>query len=129
MEPPISISTLSPASVICPTCHQPVLPSYYFCPNCGAKLHSAPLLTTRAAQAKLYAHSIILPMLAFFTASKWHGWQYFKSSDPKTKQIGLIACILVTLSTVLLVWYTIIWTQQEIQSQVNSINADMSAAG
>jgi len=125
---PAPVATLS-ASGICPVCHQPVLPQYYFCPNCGAKLNPVPLSTTRTAQAKLYAHSIILPMLAFFTASKWQGIHYFKSSDPKTKQIGLIACILVTLSTVLLVWYTIVWTQQEIASQVNSINADMSAAG
>ena len=131
MEPIISTSTISPtlSSAICPVCHQPILPSYYFCPNCGTKLNVAPLSTTPAAQAKLYAHSIILPFLCFFTASKWRGWQYFKSSDPKTKQIGLIGCILVTLSTVLLVWYSIIWTRQEIQSQVNSINADMSATG
>jgi hypothetical protein len=125
----ISSTSASSAPAICSVCHQPILPSYYFCPNCGAKLNAAPLSTSPKAQAKLYAHSIILPMLCFFTASKWRGWQYFKSSDPKTKQIGLIACILITLSTILLVWYVVIWTQQEIQSQVNSINADMSAAG
>jgi hypothetical protein len=124
-----STVTASAVSAICPVCHQPILPSYYFCPNCGAKLNAAPLSTTSTAQAKLYAHSIILPLLCFFTASRWQGIRYFKSSDPKTKQIGLIACILITLSTILLVWYAIIWTQQEIQSQVNSINADMSAAG
>jgi hypothetical protein len=146
MEPTISNQTISPVSVpapapvpaqilapafsgICQVCHQPVLPSYYFCPNCGAKLNAAPLSTTPMAQARLYAHSIILPVICFFTASKWQGIHYFKSSDPKTKKIGIIACILITLSTILLVWYAIIWTQQEIQSQVNSINADMSAAG
>lgn len=120
--------TLQPIPpAVCPICHQPVLPEYYFCPNCGAKLNVPPLSTSAGAQAWLYAFSIILPMICYLAVSKWQGYKYYKSPDPKTKQIGTIACLLLALSTVFTIWYAIVWTQQEIQSSVNSINADMSA--
>lgn len=111
----------------CPVCHQPILPQYYFCPNCGAKLNSAPLSTTVKTQAWIYVFSIILPMLCFIFAGKWPGTKYYKSPDPKAKQIGIIAWTLLIFSTIVTVWLVIIWTQGMIQSSVNSINTDMSA--
>src|ERR1035437_5706945 len=119
MEP-----NLTPA--ICPNCHQPILPTYYFCPNCGTKLHSAPLSTTVATQVWIYAFSIILPMICFIFVTRWPGVRYFKSSDPKAKQIGKIAWTLLILSTIVTIWLVVIWTQNYIQSTVNSINADFN---
>jgi hypothetical protein len=108
----------------CPVCHQAVLPAYYFCPNCGTELNPRPLPTGAGAQAKLYLHSIILPMIVFITSSKWLGFKYFKSEDKKAKQIGAIAIALVVLSTALICWYAYVWTQDTIQASIAGINAD-----
>ena len=119
MEPTQAINT-------CSVCHQPVLSSYYFCPNCGNKLSQAPLSTTIATQVGIYAFSIILPFIGFIFVTRWPGVKYFKSEDPKTKQIGQIAWLLILLSTVLLVWLSITWAQAYIKSTVDSINTDFS---
>jgi len=58
---------------ICLACHQPILPQYYFCPNCGKKIKEAPLSTTIKTQAWIYAFSIILPMICFIFVTKWPG--------------------------------------------------------
>ena len=112
---------------ICLVCHQPILPQYYFCPNCGTKLNSAPLSTIVATQIWIYAFSIILPMICFIFVTRWPGVKYFKSNDPKARKIGQIAWILLILSTILTIWFAIVWTQRTIQSSIDSINADMSA--
>ncbi len=110
---------------ICSACHQPVLPQYYFCPNCGNKLHSAPLSTTAQTQAWIYAFSIILPMICFIFVNRWPGVKYFKSSDPKVKLIGYIAWALLALSTVFVIYFAIVFTRELTQSTINSINTDM----
>ena len=117
----------APIPNFCPTCHQPVLPQYYFCPNCGTKLNLPPLSTVLSAQLKLYAFSIILPMICFIFVGKWPGTKYYKSTDPKTKQVGLIAWTLLILSTIITIWSIVIWTQNTIRSSVNSINTDMGS--
>lgn len=111
-------------SNICSVCHQPILTQYYFCPNCGAKLNQAPLSTTVLTQAWIYCFSIILPMILFIFVTKWPGIKYFKSNDPKIKKIGQIACVLLAISTIITIWLVYVWTQQLIQSQINSINLD-----
>ena len=109
---------------ICSTCHQTLLPQYYFCPNCGAKVNEAPLSTTLQAQLGVYAFSIILPMICFIFVTKWPGVKYLKSNDQKTKNIGIIACVILGLSTILTIWLAYVWTQSAIQSSINSVNTD-----
>jgi len=106
---------------ICPICHQAILPQYYFCPNCGAKLNSAPLSTTLESQARLYAFSIILPAIAFIFITKWPAIKYLRSDDKKAKQIGLAACFLLVLSTVVIGWLAVAWIQQAVQASINDI--------
>lgn len=120
-----------PAPVIntCPTCHQPVLSQYYFCPNCGAKINAAPLSTSVGTQIGIYAFSIILPLICFIFVTRWPGIKYFKSNDPKAKLIGEVAWTLIILSTIITIWLAVVWTQDYIQSTVNSINTDMSSYG
>ena len=113
------------SQVICEVCHQPILPTYYFCPNCGVKLKSAPLSVKIADQIKLYLFSIVLPFLGFLLAGKWEGFKYLRSKDEKTKNIGIIACILIAISTIALIWFTVVGTQAMIKSTTDSINADM----
>jgi hypothetical protein len=112
--------------LVCPVCHQPLLPTYYFCPNCGTKVNQAPLPTTIWAQAKLYVFSIILPMICFIFVTRWQGMKYIKSQDPKAKQIGQIAWLLIILSTIITIYLAYVWTQNAIQSSINSINTDFN---
>lgn len=127
MDPNTIEQNIPPAApLICPYCHQPVLPQFYYCPNCGNKLNSAQLSTTPLAQLGLYAFSIILPFIAFLAITKWQGLKYYRSKDPKTKSIGTVAWVLLILSTVVMFWLVYVWTMDAIQSTVNSINADMS---
>ena len=114
---------------MCKTCHQPILPQYYFCPNCGTKVNEPPLSTSLTTQLGIYVFSIILPLICFIFVTKWPGNTYFKSQDPKAKQIGTIAWTLIIVSTIVTVWLGIIWTENFIQSQVAATNADLSADG
>ena len=114
---------VSAAPHICPYCHQPVLLQYYFCPNCGTKLSSAPLSTTPLAQAGIYAFSIILPMICFLAVTKWPGPKYYRSGDPKAKLIGAIAWVLLILSTAVTFWFAYTWAQDTLQSLGSSLNS------
>ncbi|MBU6370896.1 MAG: zinc ribbon domain-containing protein [Patescibacteria group bacterium] len=111
---------------ICPTCHRPVESGWYFCPNCGTKLQEAPLPTGPAAQIKLYASSIVLPMILFLFVTRWQGLKYARSHDPKARRMGVIAWILIVLSTVATVYLAYVWTEAAIQSQIQAINTDLS---
>jgi hypothetical protein len=112
--------------MVCTICHQPVLPSYYFCPNCGAKLNTPPLSTSISSQVQLYLFSLILPVICYLAITKWKGVKYVKSSDVKTKNIGIIACVLLGLSSIVTIWYATVWTQNEIQSATSQLGADLS---
>jgi len=128
MEQNIS-STSSPTVSLCPVCHQPILPTYYFCPNCGTNLNTQPLSTSIGKQIGIYAFSIILPSILFLFITRWPGLKYFRSSDPKAKKIGEAASILLILSTIITFWLGYVWTQQMIQSTINSVNVDLSSYG
>jgi hypothetical protein len=112
-----------PASItmVCPTCHQPILPEYYFCPNCGTKLAGAkPLSTSLATQAWIYLFSIVLPAIAFIAIKYWPGIQYLRSPDWTKKQIGIVAIILMAASTIILVWLSVVWFEGFLASQTAS---------
>jgi hypothetical protein len=106
---------------ICPQCHQPVLPTYFFCPNCGKNLKEPPLSTSAATQAGLYALSIIMPVICFLAINQWRGMKYLKSADPQAKQIGIVATVLMAVSTVIVVWLGIILTEQLVSSMTGGL--------
>lgn len=108
--------------MICPQCHFPAKPEYYYCPNCGKALREAPLSTSAGTQLLIYAWSIILPSIAFISVSRWPGMKYFKSGDPKAQQIGLVAIILLALSTIVTYWLAIVWLQSYVKQSVNDVN-------
>jgi len=113
------------ASAICPQCHQPVFPTYYFCPNCGKSLHEPALSTSIGAQTGLYTLSIIMPIICFLAINQWKGMKYMKSADPRAKQVGYVATGLMVASTVIVVWLGIIWTEQ----LINSMTGGLMGAG
>lgn len=118
---PESLSGSAPAFSVCPMCHQPIQLEWYFCPNCGKALKEKPLSTSYGTQAWIYALSIAMPWLAFLTLGYWPGVKYLRSKDENAKQIGIIACILVGVSTVIMVWLLVVWTQQLVQSSLNDV--------
>jgi hypothetical protein len=109
-------------NLTCPVCHQPVLEEWYFCPNCGTKLKEPPLSITIGSQLSLYTISIITPIFMFLTVGSWKGWKYFKSSDPRAKKIGIISIIIMVLSTIILIWLTVYFTEQSMKG-INSLTS------
>ena len=111
----------SPSSPACPVCHQAVQPEFYFCPNCGKALKEKPLSTSSGTQAWIYALSIAMPWIAFLALSYWPGIKYMRSGDESAKQIGIIATVLMALSTIFMLWALVTWTQELVQSSLNSV--------
>lgn len=118
--------TLAVQQESCAFCHQPLLPQYYFCPNCGKQIHQPPLPTGIGAQLSLYALSIILPSLCFLFIRNWKGIEYLKEKNGTSKIIGTIACTLLLLSTVLTFWYAYKVTQDIVQKAMKSTEANMN---
>jgi zinc ribbon protein len=107
----------APVAAICPMCHEPVLPTYYFCPNCGTKLAGGkPLSTSIATQLWIYLFSLILPAIAFLAIKYWPGVKYLRSPDWEKKQIGIVAIVLMAVSTIALAWWGIVWFEGYVQS-------------
>lgn len=80
----------------CKYCNFIVLNSYYFCPNCGKKLHEPPLSTTIGKQIGLYALSFFIPPFGIIPAFK-----YLRQSDQQSKIIGIIAIALTFISIII----------------------------
>lgn len=83
----------------CKYCNFIVLNNYYFCPNCGKKLHEPPLSTSIGKQIGIYTLSILLPPLGL-----WPGIKYVFQKDEKTKLVGIVAIILTIISTIVTIW-------------------------
>jgi hypothetical protein len=112
------------STFLCPQCHLPVKPEYYYCPNCGKNLREAvPLLPTdMLSQILLYGFSIVLPIIFYLAITKWQGIKYIRSSDPKAKQMGYIALALLIISSVIFFWWSIVQLQGYVQSSLNDVN-------
>ena len=127
MPVPPSLQSIVPADaavavLICPRCHFVVKPEYYFCPNCGAKLTEPPIGVGLVDQLLLYAFSIILPWIAYLAITKWKGIKYLRAPSAQAKQIGLIALVLLVVSSIIMFWLTTMWVQGYIQQSLNSVN-------
>ena len=84
---------------VCAVCHQPILESYYFCPNCGANLREKTAPVSVIMQIGLYALAIFVPPLGFVP-----GVKYMMKKTTQAKRVGLITVLLTTISTVLTIW-------------------------
>ena len=109
------------ASLVCPQCHLPVRPEYYFCPNCGTNLRRPPLSTTIGAQVLIYLFSAALPWIAYLAITKWQGLKYIRSGDPQARAIGWIALGILVASSVVAFWLTTVWINQQISSALNVV--------
>ena len=103
--------------ISCSKCHQPIVSTDYFCPNCGKKIRSPPPSTSLSGQIVLYLKSLILPPLGFF----W-GYQYLRQPDKKSKLIGLFVIIITIIEIIWLIQVTvniINTANQQINQQMN----------
>jgi hypothetical protein len=116
-------------SPICPRCHLPTKPEYYFCPNCGAKLTEPPLGTGVVDQLLLYAFSIVLPWIAYLAITKWQGIKYLRAPDRDTKRIGIIALILLVASSIVAFWLVTVLIQGYIQQSLTDVSNINSGLG
>lgn len=66
-------------------------------------------------------------MICFIFVTRWPGQTYYKSSDPKARQIGQVAWTLILLSTAFTIYLVVILTKALIASSVASINADFGS--
>jgi predicted amidophosphoribosyltransferase len=132
-EPVVSTVTAMSATVpsqpICPRCHFSTKPEYYFCPNCGAKLTEPPIGTGLVDQLLLYAFSIILPWILYLAITKWQGIKYLRAPNARAKQIGLIALVLLIVSSVVAFWIMDMWVQNLLQGFSQSQTSDLNSLG
>jgi hypothetical protein len=128
LPPQLAPSQQSPTP-ICPRCHFPTKPEYYFCPNCGAKLTEPPLGVGVVDQLLLYAFSIILPWIVYLAITKWQGIKYLRAPDPRAKQVGLIALVLLIVSSIIAFWVMDAWVQSLLQGFSQSQTSDLNSLG
>lgn len=119
----------SSAPLLCPVCHEPVRPEFYFCPNCGKNLKEKPLPTDLNAKISIYLLSIVTPPLCFLTIKWWHGVKYLKMDDPKAKEIGLVSIVLMVLSTAVTIWLAYALTAGLMQSLTGGLVGSGSELG
>lgn len=86
----------------CPTCHQPTISTYYFCPNCGTKLKTAPLSTSFSKQLTAYLVSIFAPPFGL-----WYVYKYARSEGKNAKIVSLICLVLTIISLGVTTWLMI----------------------
>lgn len=115
-----------PDMLTCPFCHQPVLSTYYYCPNCASRLTNAPLSTSPATQAWIYFQALILPMFLYLFIAKWPALRYYQSRDPKVRAVGTYAFIILFVSTIATIWLSYASFQAMMQSVNSSISADFN---
>jgi len=106
-------SELDASLNVCPTCHQTVKKTDYYCFNCGANLKPAPPSTTVASQLTLYLKSFFFPPLGFV----W-GFKYLRQSDAKSKLIGFVAMGITAVLLVVIV-ITTVRVVNTVDEQVN----------
>ena len=119
-----TVSSITPP--ICEVCHQPIATTFYFCPNCGAKITNAPLSTTTQTQIGLYIFSFILPWIAFIMITRWKGITYLGSRDPQARQVGIIATVILVASTIFTFYLAYMSLTNMVQSQIAAVNTDMN---
>jgi hypothetical protein len=115
------MSAPAQAVPVCPQCHLPVRPEYYFCPNCGQKLSVPPLSTSVGAQILLYLFSAVLPWIAYLAITKWEGIKYMRSPNPQARTIGWIALAILIVSSIIAFWLTISWIDQSVNSAMTDV--------
>ena len=108
----------APQMTTCPVCHISIPTSFFFCPNCGAPLRPTPPVVTLKQQISAYSVALFLPPFGL-----WYVWKYIRSSDPKTKKIGIVALVITVIAIIVAVWTTIAITNSLNQAVNQSLGS------
>ena len=81
----------------CSVCKFEIQNSWFFCPNCAKELKEKIPVISVSKQILIYFVSFFLTPLGLV----W-GLKYVRSTDQKTKTIGIISIVLTVLSIVLM---------------------------
>ena len=127
-EPSAAVSAQG-AVPVCPQCHLPVRPEYYFCPNCGANLRVPPLSTSPLTQILIYLFSAVLPWIAYLAITKWPGVKYIRSGGAQARAIGWIALIVLVVSSVIAFWLTFAWINDQLTAALNQVGGVNAGLG
>lgn len=76
------------------------------------------------SQALLYIWSAFLPMIMFLGISHWKGLKYIRSGEAKVRTIGWVALTIMVVSTVVIIWGAVVYTERAVQDAVDSVTAD-----
>jgi hypothetical protein len=105
------------APPICPQCHLPVAPEWYFCPNCGKEINAKPAVISTWSQVGVYALSVCLPPLGL-----WPGIKYMAMPGRQAKVVGAIAIALTLIASVVVIWLTMQFLQSYLSVYSGLIN-------
>ena len=62
-----------------------------------------------------------MPWIAFLAVRYWPGVKYIRSGDSRVKRIGIIAAVLMGISTIIMIWLLTVWTEQLVQSSLSGV--------
>ncbi len=96
----------------CSFCHQPIQPTFFFCPNCGKEAKPKPLNISALTQLGIYALSLLLPPLGL-----WPGMKYLREPNQSSKLVGIIA-ILLTIISLIVTFYLAAQLANTVNQQV-----------
>ena len=85
---------------VCKYCKNPIMETFYFCPNCGKKLKEPPFKFSWGKTIAIVLESVLLPPLGLFP-----GFRYLRMKEAGAKTLGAIAIILTIVSSVLATIY------------------------
>ena len=117
--PNIALENNIPNSpLVCLTCHQPISPEWYFCPNCGTELNIKPFKVSVIAQIGIYALSALLPPLGL-----WPGIKYLGKKGNQPKIVGAISIVLTIVSSAVSIWLIFYFFQSYLSNYSSVINS------
>ena len=104
-----------PNQINCPFCSTQIDATAYFCPNCGKKIREKPLGIDAKSQILLYLVSLLLPPLFIGRTIR-----YMRSTDPKSRLVGMISLFMTIVAIVVISWITVSF-MQKLNSQINEV--------
>jgi hypothetical protein len=104
---------MDPLTLKCPRCLTENPFENNYCLKCGFQMKAIPPSSSITKQISIYLISFFLPPFGLIPAIK-----YLRQSDPKLKQIGIVA-IIITLISIFISVYTGIILYNELSRQVN----------
>ena len=87
---------------ICKYCKNPVVETFYFCPNCGKKIKEPPFKFSLAKAITIIVAAILIPPFGIIP-----GIKYFLKDDKRAQFIGIITIALTIIATVVMIIFTI----------------------